>query len=523
MLPIRGRTISFLLLSTKRHMQATGNFGDDRRLQETMQINFDNSYARLPERFFAPTGPLQSPSPALIQVNEGLAAELGLDPEWLKSSAGLEVLSGRAIAQGSEPIAQAYAGHQFGNFVPQLGDGRAILLGEIVDRQGQRRDIQLKGAGRTPFSRGGDGRAALGPVLREYLVSEAMAALDIPTTRALAAVATGEPVMREAILPGAMLTRVAGSHIRVGTFQYFAARGDVEALRLLADHVIARHYPAAAAAAQPYRALLDAVISAQASLVARWLLVGFIHGVMNTDNMSVAGETIDYGPCAFMDIYDPATVFSSIDRMGRYAYGNQPNIAHWNLTRLAETLLPLLDADQDAAVEQAQDALGNFGPMFEQVYFAGLRSKVGLSSEEPGDVELINDLLTGMTANQVDFTLFFRNLGMAALGQDEPARALFIDPTAFDRWAVEWRSRLSRDAQDANARRGAMDRVNPAFIPRNHQVEAMIEAAIQQEDFSLFHRMLDVLSRPFEDQPDAGAFAQPPLPHERVAATFCGT
>jgi uncharacterized protein YdiU (UPF0061 family) len=488
-----------------------------------MQIQFDNSYARLPERFFATINPLRSPSPALIQVNDALAIELGLQPEWLKSPAGVDVLSGRAIAMGSEPIAQAYAGHQFGNFVPQLGDGRAILLGEIVDRQGRRRDIQLKGAGRTPFSRGGDGRAALGPVLREYLVSEAMAALNIPTTRALAAVATGEPVIREAALPGAMLTRVASSHIRVGTFQYFAARGDVEALRLLADHVIARHYPAAASATDPYRALLDAVIAAQAELVARWLLIGFIHGVMNTDNMSVAGETIDYGPCAFMDAYDPATVFSSIDRMGRYAYGNQPNIAHWNLARFAETLLPLLDEDQDAAVEQAQDALGGFGAMFERAYFAGLRSKVGLSSEEPGDVELINDLLAGMTANEVDFTLFFRNLGMAALGQDEPARALFIDPRDYDRWAIEWRSRLSRDKQDADSRRAAMDRVNPAFIPRNHQVEAMIDAAVQRDDFSLFHRMLGVLSRPFEDQPDASALAQPPQPHERVAATFCGT
>ena len=488
-----------------------------------MRIPFDNSYAQLPERFFAPINPLQSPSPALIRVNEELACELGLDPEWLQSPAGLEVLSGRAIAEESEPIAQAYAGHQFGNFVPQLGDGRAILLGEIVDRQGRRRDIQLKGAGRTPFSRGGDGRAALGPVLREYLVSEAMAALNIPTTRALAAVATGEPVIREAVLPGAMLTRVASSHIRVGTFQYFAARDDVEALRLLADHVIARHYPAAATAARPYRTLLDEAVSAQARLVAGWLLIGFIHGVMNTDNMSIAGETIDYGPCAFMDAYDPATVFSSIDRKGRYAYGNQPSIAHWNLTRLAEALLPLLDEDQDAAVEQAQDALGDFGATFEQVYFDGLRRKAGLSSEEPGDVELINDILTRMTASQVDFTLFFRSLGLAALGQDEPARALFIDPTAYDGWAIEWRSRLSRDEQNADSRRVAMDRVNPAFIPRNHHVEAMIDAAVQRDDFSLFHRMLDVLSRPFEDQPDASAFGQPPLPHERVAATFCGT
>jgi len=488
-----------------------------------MKITFDNSYARLPERFFASTQPLQSPSPTLIRVNEKLAVELGIDPEWLKSPAGLDMLSGRAPPEGSQPIAQAYAGHQFGNFVPQLGDGRAVLLGEVVDRQGQRRDIQLKGGGRTAFSRGGDGRAALGPVLREYLVSEAMAALNIPTTRALAAVTTGEPVVRETMLPGAMLTRVASSHIRVGTFQFFAARDDAEALRLLADHVIARHYPAAATAPNPYRALLDAVIAAQADLVARWLLIGFIHGVMNTDNMAIAGETIDYGPCAFMDAYDPATVFSSIDRMGRYAYGNQPRIAHWNLTRLAETLLPLLADDQDAAVEEAQAALASFGATFEQTYFGGLRRKVGLVSEAPEDVELINDILSRMKENEVDYTLFFRNLGLAALGEDEPARALFIDPTAFDKWALAWRSRLSQDGQDPDSRRIAMDRVNPAFIPRNHQVEAMIEAAVQRDDFSVFERMLDVLSRPFDDQPNERVLAQPPLPHERVAATFCGT
>jgi uncharacterized protein YdiU (UPF0061 family) len=488
-----------------------------------MRIPFDNSYAQLPERFFAPARPLPSPSPALIQVNEQLASELGLDAAWLRSPAGLDMLSGRVIAKGSEPIAQAYAGHQFGNFVPQLGDGRAILLGEIVDRSGLRRDIQLKGAGRTRFSRGGDGRAALGPVLREYLVSEAMAALGVPTTRALAAVTTGEPVARETVLPGAMLTRVASSHIRVGTFQYFAVRGDVEAVRLLADHVIARHYPSAGETQRPYRALLDAVIAAQANLVARWLLVGFIHGVMNTDNVSIAGETIDYGPCAFMDAYNPATVFSSIDRMGRYAYGNQPQIAHWNLTRLAETLLPLLDEDQNAAMEQAQVALATFSSVFQQAYYRGLRRKFGLWFEEDGDVELINTLLTRMVKNQVDFTLFFRALGQAALDKNEPARMLFVDPTAFDAWASEWRLRLAREQQDANSRQLAMDCVNPAFIPRNHQVETMISAAIDRSDFAPFRRMLDVLSRPYEDQPAANDLAQPPLPHELVAATFCGT
>ena len=489
----------------------------------SMPISFHNSYARLPERFFAPVRPLQSPSPSLIQLNGQLASELGINADWLKSPTGLDVLSGRAIAEGSEPIAQAYAGHQFGNFVPQLGDGRAVLLGEVVDRHARRRDIQLKGAGRTAFSRGGDGRAALGPVLREYLVSETMAALGVPTTRALAAITTGEPVIRETALPGAMLTRVASSHIRVGTFQYFAARGDVEAIRLLADHVMARHYPAAGEASHPYRALLDAVIAAQANLVSRWLLIGFIHGVMNTDNMSIAGETIDYGPCAFMDAYDPSTVFSSIDRAGRYAYGNQPRIAQWNLTRFAETLLPLLDEDPNAAVEQAQDALADFGLIFEEAYFEGLRRKVGLASRDEGDVELINTLLTRMTGNQVDFTLFFRALGQAALGEDEPARSLFVDPTAFDAWASEWRRRLRREEQDPDSRRLGMERVNPAFIPRNHQVEAMIAAAVDRTDLAPFRRMLDVLSRPYEDQPAAEDLAQPPLPHERVEATFCGT
>jgi uncharacterized protein YdiU (UPF0061 family) len=320
-----------------------------------------------------------------------------------------------------------------------------------------------------------------------------------------------------------MLTRVASSHIRVGTFQYFAVRGDVEAIRLLADHVIARHYPAAEETPHPYRALLHSVIAAQVDLVARWLLVGFIHGVMNTNNMSVSGETINYGPCAFMDAYDPGTVFSSIDRLGRYAYGNQPRIAHWNLTRLAETLLPLLDENQDAAVEQAEEALAGFGTAFEQAYFEGLRGKFGLASEYDGDVKLINTLLSRMTENQVDFTLFFRALSQAALGDDEPARALFIDPTAFDAWAAEWRLRLAREEQDAQTRRSAMQRVNPAFIPRNHRVEAMIAAAVDRADFDPFRRMLDVLSRPYEDQPGAEDLAQPPLPHERVAATFCGT
>jgi uncharacterized protein YdiU (UPF0061 family) len=492
-----------------------------------MRHAFDNSYARLPDRFFARVAPHASSAPALIRVNTALAEELGLDPDWLAGPEGLAMVSGRAMPAGADPIAQAYAGHQFGNFVPQLGDGRAILLGEVIDRDGQRRDIQLKGGGRTPFSRGGDGRAALGPVLREYLVSEAMAALGIPTTRALAAVTSGEPVAREVMLPGAVLTRVARSHIRVGTFQFFAARGDVEALRLLADHVIARHYPDAVgdsdSNAHRYRALLDRVIAGQAALVARWMLVGFIHGVMNTDNCSAAAETIDYGPCAFMDHYDPATVFSSIDRMGRYAYGNQPRIVHWNLTRLAEAMLPLLAEDDEAAIEVAQEALAAFGPAFEAAYHGGLRAKLGLADAREEDVSLAAALLTAMTENQVDFTLLFRRLGDAVAGDDEPARSLFVDPTAFDGWAIGWRQRLADEPRDPAERRAAMDAVNPAFIPRNHQVEAMIAAAIDRQDYAPFATMLDVLSRPYQDQPDATWLAEPPLAHERVAATFCGT
>jgi uncharacterized protein YdiU (UPF0061 family) len=487
-----------------------------------MHIAFDNTYAQLSERLYAPALPAKYRAPELIRLNQELAAELCLDPRELGSPAGLAILSGQQIAEGSKPIALAYAGHQFGNFVPQLGDGRAILLGEVIDRAGNRRDIQLKGAGRTPFSRGGDGRAALGPVLREYVLSEAMAALGIPTTRALAAIATGEQVIRERLLPGAVLTRVASSHIRVGTFQYFAARGDTEALQLLADHTIARHYPACADEVQPYRALLEAVIAAQANLVSRWLLVGFIHGVMNTDNMSISGETIDYGPCAFMDVYDPSTVFSSIDRMGRYAYGKQPSIAHWNLTRLAEAMLPLLGETEDDALEQAQAALATFGHLFQRAYHLGLGRKFGLKLQEPDDLKLINDNLELLSVSKVDFTLFFRRLGDAAVGQEEPLRSLFVDCSAIGEWLQGWRTRLEQEAQAAELRRSEMNTVNPAFIPRNHQVEAMIKAA-EDRDFGPFETMVEVLSRPYDDQPAFAQYANPPLPHERVTATFCGT
>jgi uncharacterized protein YdiU (UPF0061 family) len=490
-----------------------------------VNIPFDNTYARLPEHFYARLPPTRVAAPRLIRVNHALAEQLGIDPAWLASPEGVEVLAGNRIPDGAEPLAQAYAGHQFGGFVPQLGDGRAILLGEVVARDGARRDIQLKGAGPTPFSRRGDGRAALGPVLREYIVSEAMHALGIPTTRALAAVVTGEHVFRDTVLPGAVLARVAASHIRVGTFQYFATRQDLDALKTLADHVIARHHQQAAAAPNPYRALLESVAGAQAELIARWMLVGFIHGVMNTDNMTISGETIDFGPCAFMDAYHPGQVFSSIDHAGRYAFGNQPRIALWNLTRLAETLLPLLADQQDAAIEQAQQVLAGFAPRFEVAWHAGLARKLGIATPREDDAALAQDLLDRMAENEADFTLTFRALADAAASEtaDAPLRALFKDPTAFDAWATAWRARLAEDAVAPEARRAAMRAANPAFIPRNHQVERAIEAAVQRNDFHPFEALLAVLAHPFDDQPEAASYALPPQPEERVLATFCGT
>jgi uncharacterized protein YdiU (UPF0061 family) len=491
----------------------------------TIQVPFNNSYATLPANFFARVAPTPVVAPRLVKLNRPLAEQLGIDPDWLETPEGVEVLAGKRVPDGADPIATAYAGHQFGHFVPQLGDGRAILLGEVIDRDGIRRDVQLKGSGPTPFSRRGDGRAALGPVLREYLVSEAMAALEIPTTRSLAAVVTGEYVARETMLPGGVLTRVASSHIRVGTFQFFAAREDIAGLRQLTDHVIARHYPDAARAEQPYRALLQGVVTRQAQLIARWLMVGFIHGVMNTDNCSIAGETIDYGPCAFMDAYDPGTVFSSIDAQGRYAYANQPRIALWNLTRFAETLLPLLADDQKDAIAMAQEALSEFSQIFDVAYQAGMRKKLGLFTARDSDPALAQDLLNAMTKNQADFTLTFRRLGEAALdpAADANVRQLFADPTEYDTWAVVWRQRLAPEPQDAATRRTAMQAVNPAFIPRNHRIEAVIQAAVNNDDFAPFHELLSVLAKPFADQPALAAYAEPPQPEELVLQTFCGT
>jgi uncharacterized protein YdiU (UPF0061 family) len=491
----------------------------------TVHFPFENTYAALPANFFARVAPTPVTSPKLIKLNRPLALHLGLDPDRLASPEGVEILAGKRVPDGADPIAMAYAGHQFGHFVPQLGDGRAILLGEVLDADGVRRDIQLKGSGPTPFSRRGDGRAALGPVLREYLVSEAMAALGVPTTRSLAAVVTGEHVIRETPLPGAVLTRVASSHIRVGTFQYFAARGDTEGVRQLADHVIDRHYPEAANADRRYHALLEGVVARQASLVARWLLVGFIHGVMNTDNTSISGETIDYGPCAFMDHYDPATVFSSIDEQGRYAYANQPRIALWNLSRLAECLLPLLSDVQETAIAEAQALLEGFAERFGAAYQAGLRSKLGLFTARDGDPVLAQGLLDAMAKNQADFTLTFRRLGDAALDPsgDQEVRQLFAEPASYDDWAARWRQRIAEEPQTPTARQTAMRAVNPAFIPRNHRVEAVIEAAVNHNDFAPFEELLAVLAKPYEDQPALSAYADPPEPHQRVLQTFCGT
>jgi serine/tyrosine/threonine adenylyltransferase len=490
-----------------------------------LHIPFDNSYARLPAPLFARLDPTAVAAPRLAHLNTGLAASLGLDPEELASPEGVEVLAGNCVPEGASPVALAYAGHQFGHFVPQLGDGRAILLGEIVGPDGLRRDIQLKGSGRTPFSRGADGRAALGPVLREYVVSEAMAALGVPTTRALAAVVTGQRVLRETALPGAVLTRVAASHIRVGTFQYIAARGDTEVLRRLADYAIARHYPEAATAEQPYRAFLDAVVARQADLVARWLLIGFIHGVMNTDNTSISGETIDYGPCAFMDAYDPVMVFSSIDHLGRYAYGNQPNVAHWNVARFAETLLPLLAENKAKALAAAEASLSSFAAIFNAAYVGGLRHKLGLAAEHDGDAALAQDLLTLMAENHADFTLCFRLLCVASADAEGEAavRALFADGSAYDAWAARWRRRTTEDTMEPDARRSAMRAVNPAYIPRNHLVEAALNAAVSREDFAPFEQLLEVLSRPFEERSGYERYAAPPAPEERVQQTFCGT
>lgn len=473
-----------------------------------MTLPFDNSYARLPERFHVRQPPVPVEAPRLLALNRDLAVRLGLDADWLAGPEGLAMLAGNAVPEGSEPLAQAYAGHQFGNFVPQLGDGRALLLGEILAPDGARFDIQLKGAGPTAFSRRGDGRAWMGPVIREYIVSEAMAALGVPTTRALAATATGEAVFREGAMPGAVLTRVATSHIRVGTFQFFAARGDLEGLRLLTEHTLARHYPQAEGAI----GLLRGVIDQQARLIAAWMSLGFIHGVMNTDNMAVSGETIDYGPCAFMDGYHPQTVFSSIDERGRYAYANQPQIGIWNLAQLATALLPLIAETREAAIEQAEAALGAYPEAYQAEWLARFRAKIGLATAEDGDLELIERLLTLMARDQSDFTRTFRGL---ARGN---ARDEFLDREGFDAWAADWQARLARE----EAPEARMRAASPAIIPRNHRVEQAIRAAVRG-DTGPFHRLNAALADPFADRAEYADLEAAPVEDERVRRTYCGT
>lgn len=488
-----------------------------------LAIPFDNSYARLPRNFFARVEPTRVRTPRLIQVNDTLAQFLNIDPAPLHSQEGAEVFAGNRIADGSEPLAMAYAGHQFGNFVPQLGDGRACLLGEVLAQDGRRYDIQLKGSGPTPFSRRGDGRAALGPVLREYLVSEAMHRLGVPTTRALAAVLTGEAVVREEMMPGAVLTRVASSHLRVGTFEYFAAREDTASVRTLADYAISRHYPAATGQPKRYRALLEGVVARQAALVAQWMGLGFIHGVMNTDNTSISGETIDYGPCAFMEAYDPGTVFSAIDRQGRYAYANQPGIMIWNLSRLGETLLPLMaeeEGSQEAALAAAYEVLNGFAPLYEAAYLRVFRAKLGLSTERDEDAGFVKELLEAMALGKADFTLTFRHLSEE---DGSGAREQFADPAAFDAWRGRWLARLAEEGSSQAERNLAMERANPVYIPRNHLVQEVIDAAVLRQDFRPFQQLLDVLTHPFEERPGLHRYTAPARPEQRVLQTFCGT
>jgi uncharacterized protein YdiU (UPF0061 family) len=481
-------------------------------------IAFDNSYAQLPDRFYAEVQPTAVSEPSLIAFNNHLAAHLGLDSEFFTSPGGVQMLAGNQVAEGSEPIAMAYAGHQFGNWVPQLGDGRAILLGEIVATDGERYDFQLKGAGRTPFSRGGDGRNWIGPVLREYLLSEAMAAMRVPTTRALAAVKTGDSILREnGPVPGAIITRVARSHIRVGTFQYFIARQDHEAVKTLIDYVVDRHYPALLQTDNAVVSLLDAVIDRQANLIAHWQSIGFIHGVMNTDNSSITGDTIDYGPCAFMDIYQADKVFSSIDLGARYAYQNQPRIAQWNLVNLAQCLLPFIDDDSEQAVAMAQDSINRFDEIFIGYYLQRMCSKLGLTDAKADDLELISSLLTQMEQHSLDFTQTFRQL--SARSATDP----FAAGGALHDWYLRWQQRLADSGVEQTSAIEMMQHNNPVVIPRNHQVEAVIAAAVQESDFAPFNQLLSAVTSPFDKKHDGGVYTLPPTDEQVVTQTFCGT
>ncbi|GAE28535.1 selenoprotein O and cysteine-containing homologs [Halalkalibacter wakoensis JCM 9140] len=481
--------------------------------------NFDNSYSRLPEIFYSSQNPTQVSSPELIVFNSSLAAKLGLNEDSLKQKNGVDVFAGNELPEGAFPLAQAYAGHQFGHFT-MLGDGRAILLGEQITPSNERFDIQLKGSGRTPYSRGGDGRATLGPMLREYIISEAMHGLGIPTTRSLAVVTTGETVMREAELPGAILTRIAASHLRFGTFQYASKWGTTEDVKALADYAIERHYPHIQETEHRYLSLLQEVINRQAALVTKWQLVGFIHGVMNTDNMTISGETIDYGPCAFMDTYDPETVFSSIDRQGRYAYGNQPKITAWNLARFAETLLPLLHEDQEQAVTIAQDEISQFPDLFQSYWLNGMRSKLGIVNEETGDDTLIEGLLSLMKKHGADYTNTFRALTLK--NHEEEQSVLFRAPE-FSQWYKLWQDRLGRQDESKEASLELMKQSNPGVIPRNHRVEEALEAAVTKSDFSVMENLLNVLKKPYTYSQDQTDYCKPAEPSKYPYQTFCGT
>ncbi|HSH95912.1 MAG TPA: YdiU family protein [Roseimicrobium sp.] len=477
---------------------------------------FDHSYARLPEVFHAKVGPTAVSSPGLVIFNRKLAADLGLDADALSKPEPAPIFAGNRLPPGASPLAQAYAGHQFGNFT-MLGDGRAVLLGEQITPDGRRFDVQLKGPGRTPYSRRGDGRAALGPMLREYIISEAMHAMGIPTTRSLAVASTGEPVYRETVLPGAVLTRIAASHIRVGTFEWAAACGQPGAIAAIADYTLQRHYPDLVGSEQPYLALLRAVVDRQAALIARWQLVGFIHGVMNTDNMALSGETIDYGPCAFMDAYNPATVFSSIDHNGRYAYRNQPGIANWNLARLAEAMLPLLHPEEDKSIELAETELRRFADRFETAWLSGMRAKLGLFTEEAEDAGLIDALLSCLHEHSADYTNSFRDLTSGTFTDNTLAQA-----PDFQAWQVRWKERLARQPQSIELARERMRQNNPAFIPRNHKVEEALAAA-NQNDLCVLHRLLEIVSDPYDHDRKEPGFSTPAGPNAQPYQTFCGT
>ncbi len=490
-------------------------------------LSFDTSYAQLPERFFAMMEPVTAKEPKLVFLNEALGTELGLDIDALDKEYAARVFTGAEAQSEGGLLAMTYSGHQFGQFNPQMGDGRAALLGEVIDIKGQRQDIQLKGAGRTAFSKGGDGKAALGPVMREYIISEAMHALGVPTTRSLAVATTGEYVYRDAVLPGAVLTRIASSHLRIGTFQFFAARGDIEGLKILADYAIDRHYPDTKTSPNQYLGLLEKVISAQASLISKWLSIGFIHGVMNTDNMTISGETIDYGPCAFMDQYDHNKVFSSIDRQGRYAFGAQPAIGQWNLSRLAETLLPLMDDDEDKALEMAKTALDQYGPIFMASWTQEMAPKFGMvpNKEPETDREIIRQFLSLLQKHNVDFTNSFQSLTIALMNEEglKKVKAIFQEDGSFDIWFEQWKARIGSSEQEISVACKIMTRANPIYIPRNHLVEEAIDVATSKGDFSFMEKLLKAIGTPFEKKAGFNRYELPPKPEEEVHQTFCGT